>query len=245
MTSSRLRLAQTFAFLVAVTVACSNVSAQVSKRELLEREDQTWHKYLLFREAVSPRSAEEYLATLDWLKWRVLSRKDIDGRYPLTYSILLWGSGAPVMKETGIVFALVADTLLRLESARCKDENEAAQIAKQYLPEISEQLKAFVALPAEKRRQLGRFALEFIESIKPHTSSDPRVGTRWQCSLLPSHTAVIARLEGTVADQVKVGRVTNVMLSHPKLLPAFASDTEFEQRRRAILEEANRRIGVE
>jgi hypothetical protein len=241
MTSTHYRKIISCIALVIPTLAFS----QSSKIETLNREEQTWHKFSLFREAMNPKSEEEYMATLNWLRDRITAFGGVDSRYFVTYSALLGNPQAPSVKDTALAMAFTAELILRIEGARCKDQVEAKKISDQWIPLIQRQLFEFNNLPQSKRKKLAAFGFTFASLQKRNRSNDHRTGDRWQCAILPSYTEKIYKLEGVEFTQIPMGNIVNVMVSHPTIFPDFASDEEYESRKKEIISAARTKVDRE
>lgn len=203
----------------------------------LEHEERTWHKYHLFATASVVTDPSEYLATLEWLRDRLTSKKATDSRYAITYSLMLLRTGRESMRGEALAFALVGYNALQLETARCEDRREALQIARQWYGHVRGQLNAFGLLPKEKRLEMYALSQRLAVDVVSPPADNASPGPYWICYLLPAYTAAIMKEPDARVEQYSDGPWKVVFVSHPTLRPSFVADETFSQRRNVITAE--------
>jgi hypothetical protein len=207
----------------------------------LEREEATWHKFMLFRTPLSIKDPQEAVKAIQWFQSRVEQKKNIDSRYAVTYSLLLWITGEPKLRETSMVYALAGYTQMQIEAAHCADQAEGAALASQWMDAMRGQLRAFQKLPAPLRKELGDRAVAYAMSLEAMRVEDPRSGSLWLCHLLPSYLAKIRMAPGVQITTIPNGNFNAVFVSHPDIRPDLASESDSLTRQQSILSVVRKR----
>jgi len=227
---------------------CLSIShAQSSSiSEELEQFEKSWNKFQVFKFATSILEPSGRTAAMYWLQKRILSKSNIDSRYAITYSSMLWKTGQNNLKGEAVTFAIVGYNSLRLESALCNDQDEARKLATIWLDAIKPQLSFYASQPLSGAFRHQVYAL--TQQIKSEWSLPPTdingIGPYWQCYLLPSYTQKIINEPETRTEQIPEGEFRATFIYHPSISPEFSSKETFMQRKNKIELEVKNFVGA-
>jgi hypothetical protein len=201
----------------------------------LDNTEKTVSSGAALQNATSPRSQNELGASLEWLRWKILTQ-GADGRYSYAYSYLLGNlkdSKGDLSTEAAI-FLNHARLSLAIENSRCEDKTSSRSIIDGYelQPDFQPILKNTANLPANAK------AVSWLEAVAIEEMVGERPVFERMCSMgskaMLSAISKESNIKKTKDKDYIGGSVNKVDTSKEKVerLPA----AEWRKLRREILD---------